>query len=201
MIDKFLNISQIEICKWTEILVGNETPSIVSGTAGYDLPSDWLKTVYVQYRAGSAEFVLLIPMSSATYLRFRTITTSSRPTHYSVFDGKVYIYPTPTGSSDTYYHQYIKLPQELVDLTDVPYNAEERFSAYHQEIADLAINLIQARENKMTSFQVIAAFTKTRLPDMKKRLGSTIKPLSGQARRSNPLMRSSVKSPRLPSNY
>lgn len=199
-IDRFINIAQVEICKFTEALTGSENPSIVASTAAYSLPADWLKTITIQYQIGSTEFRFLHPISRDDYLRQRTITTSSFPDYYSLFGGDIYIYPTPTGSSDKYLHFYVKQPDELASDADIPYNAEERLYAFHQEIADLAINLIRVKQKGLTSEEAMVTF-RPRLEAMKQKINLKHRPSVTQIKRSYPRSGYRPPFPSFPSNY
>jgi hypothetical protein len=202
-IDRFLNIAQQEICKYSEALTKTENPAIVASTAAYSLPDDWLSTKSVQYQVdptSSAEYQVLIPISRDEYLNLRTITTSSRPTHYTIYDGNLYIYPTPTGTTDEYYHTYAAQAAELSLTTDVPFNSEKRFYPYHQLLVDLAVNYIRTRDRAQPSQSAIAAFLPM-IEVMKRKLGNSTKPPGRQVKRRFAKGGYRPPWPTLPSNY
>ena len=127
----WLNKAQLEICTIAEALKKTVTVNL-DGSANYALPADFHKEIRIRYKTGGSEFRNLEWMPNDRYLSFRTITTSSFPTHYTIVGNDLYIYPTPTSTTDTFDHYYIALPQALDLDTSVPFNGEDRLTPYHE---------------------------------------------------------------------
>jgi len=199
-LNSLVNRSQAEICRFTEVLRGVENPVVTSGNPSYSLPAAWFKTLSVQYSTSGNLNRLLTPFSFDEYMGISTVNTSDIPTHYAIdlSTSKLYIYPTPSSSVDTYRHIYIKQPDKLESDSDIPFNGDARLYAYHSELVDLAVSYISARKEGVPSAQVLTAFM-PRLKTMKQSLSSTRKPQVLQSRRDN--YRSSMGVVRFPSNY
>jgi hypothetical protein len=196
---KQINIAHVEICKRTEALKGYESIA-ANGTAGHNLPDDWLKTVSLNYIDGG-DNPALDYIEYETYLVWSASGGTGTPSHYTIGpDEKLYLYLTPTSITDTYMHVYVKLGQELVSGTDVPYNDIKRLYAYHQEIADLATDMVIAKSGKLPTSAVLKAF-QPRINDMRKLLNHSTKRGIVKMKRKHPKISTSTRRVSFPSNY
>lgn len=195
---KWLNTAQKEICAYTECLELSETVAIVSGQANYSLPANWFKTRKIQYKGSINKLLEFVDESS--YLDISIIPSGSLITNYTIINNEMYLYPTPSGSTDTYLHLYVGIPDKLVNLTDVPFNGLSRLIPYHQLIADFAVLFALGKETVTPAREIIAGFT-PHMQKMKNGLSSTRKAASAQFKRTYPSGGSRPPYPRLPSNY
>lgn len=126
LIIRWLNEAQRKIVRETDAFISNarQTYALVSGTASYDLPSDFIREDYLSIdETGSFESIVLLPLDS--FQSFDELNTSTRgkPTNYAIdfgsssADREFYVYPNPN-KAYTVNFNYWKFPAEITLSVD-----------------------------------------------------------------------------------
>lgn len=160
VLDPLINKAHNLICELTGSLKKKETPSVTALTAGYSLPSDWISTSLVQYNFSDRNKRL--PFMPYQDYMAKNVISDSNPSHYTIdeISVKLVFYPTPSGSGETYIHEYIALPQALVNPNDVPFNGIARLQGWGDEIVTITNNFVIARAKNLPMTTVVDAFRK-----------------------------------------
>jgi hypothetical protein len=126
-----------EICAETECLKVTDTSNIsVAGQSQYNQPTGCSRIIKVSYAGSRIHGVLEAeldahnktwPQSNDTPRRYINNNTANPP--------NIVLYPNPTNSGDTIAIQYIMQPTELINNTDIPFNAISTLYSFHDVIA------------------------------------------------------------------
>jgi len=123
-LDRWINDANRDLTEVAQIPGGPYTFNTAAGTASYDPPSDFLKV-----RRLEVDDAMLIPLSLD-----RRMSGSGTPAFYYVYDGKIYLVPTPDavlGATLWYY----KAASTLFADSDTPIIPEQ----FHRLIVVYAV--------------------------------------------------------------
>jgi len=108
---------------WT---VEQATQALTSGTAIYNLTTDYTDLLEVVVRRSSTDFAMT-KMSRGDYLNIPTKSQTGRPTQY-YFDRRttpsLTLWPTPENSTDSLVYYYVRRIQDVdtqINTTDAPF--------------------------------------------------------------------------------
>ena len=108
---------------WT---VEQATQALTSGTASYNLTTDYTDLLEVVVRRSSTDFAMT-RMSRGDYLNIPTKSQTGRPTQY-YFDRRttpsLTLWPTPENSTDSLVYYYVRRIQDVdtqINTTDAPF--------------------------------------------------------------------------------
>tara|TARA_B100000886_G_C20390584_1_gene478088 strand:+ start:143 stop:808 length:666 start_codon:yes stop_codon:yes gene_type:complete len=108
---------------WT---VEQATQALTSGTASYNLTTDYTDLLEVVVRRSSTDFAMT-KMSRGDYLNIPTKSQTGRPTQY-YFDRRttpsLTLWPTPENSTDSLVYYYVRRIQDVdtqINTTDAPF--------------------------------------------------------------------------------
>ena len=182
-INRWLNQGILKVICRLEGLEFEQVITMVSGTASYALPNDHQNTIDVQY-VGS-EYRLLAWMSPGVYRSLSSLGTAGIPSHYTIINNDLYVYPTPSSDTDTVSHRYTASPNKLTNDTDIPYNDITRFYPYHLDLVDFASAKGLAKKSDLTKADYHEALFETNVINMIAELSSRRKGGLGQIARSD----------------
>ena len=137
-----LSQAQLELVEETDALLSDGTLSLVSGTASYDLPADFLRfgdrrPYTTSTGASEPQYPLtVVPPSfmDSTAPGWREATSDGTPTCLVQEGQAVFVWPTPDADYDLKFN-YVAEPTALTDLSDVPFNARSDLNRYGPALA------------------------------------------------------------------
>lgn len=140
VINDRLNEVHKEICARALIYRVRATAvNIVSGTAEYDMPTDFIKEEAIYFLNSSSEWRPLVKKTEKEldmYDKNWRDTSGDPSTHYYLRIDKIGLYPNPSVTRNSALRvDYIRVPASFTQDTDVPFGSLAEYYPYHRLVA------------------------------------------------------------------